>query len=143
MQRGRSMPCILIEDKNGVLIFSDTPLSKENTQITDVFITFDDGSDNYASYRAEEDTIESVEFDITATGKKNGDGEDEYLISNIAMRLVAPDEDSDSDPDDYESLCGSLWTEPISFYFAVDIDESGDAKNYQGFPQLSLLSEDD
>ena len=134
---------ILIEDKNGVLIYSDSPLSKENTQITDIFATFDDNSDNYANYRAEEDAIESIEFDISATGKKNEAGEDEYSMTNIAMRLIAPNEDSDSDPDDYESLCNSLWTEPISFYYAVDINESGDAKNYQGFPQLSLLSEDD
>jgi len=137
------MPGILIEDKNGVLIYSSSPLSKENTQITDVFITFDDNSDNYANYIAEEDTIESVEFDISATGKKNEVDEDEYSITNITMRLIAPDGDSDSDSDVYESLCSSLWTEPISFYYAVDIDESGDAKNYQGFPQLSSLPDDD
>jgi hypothetical protein len=137
------MPGILIEDKNGVLIYSVSPLSKENTQITDVFITFDDNSDSYANYRAEEDTIESVEFDISATGKKNEVGEDEYSITNIAMRLIAPDDDSDSDQDDYESLCNSLWTEPISFCYAVDINESGDAKNYQAYPQLSSMSDDD
>ena len=135
------MPGILIGDKNGVLIYSRSPLSKENTQITNIFVTFDNNSDNYPHYRAEEDTIESVEFDISSTGKKNEAGEDEYSITNIAIRLIAPDEDSNSDSDDYESLCSSLWTQPISFYYAVDINESGEAKNYQGFPDLSPLPE--
>lgn len=135
------MQDILISDNKGVLVYSGIPLSKENTQITDIFITFDDNSDNYANYRAEEDTIKSADFSIAATGNKNDGGEDEYAITDIKVRLVAPGEDSDSDPDDYESLCNSLWTEPISFYYAVDINESGDASNYQAFPELSLLSE--
>jgi hypothetical protein len=137
------MSGILIEDKNGILVYSDTRLSRENTQITDIYITFDDNSDNYANYVAEEDTMQSIEFSISATGKKNDAGEDEYSITNIAIRLVEPEEGSDSYPEDYESLCNSLWTEPISFNYAVDINESGYPKNYQAFPTLSLLSGDD
>ncbi len=135
------MQDILIEDIKGILVYSGIPLSRENTQITDVFVTFDDNSDNHANYRAEEDTIQSVEFIIVATGNKNDDGADEFAITDIKVRLIAPDEDSDSDPDDYESLCNSLWTDPISFHYAVDINESGDASNYQAFPQLSLISD--
>ena len=135
------MQDVLIEDKKGILVYSGIPLSSANTQITDVFVTFDDNSENYVSYRAEEDTIKSAEFGIVATGNKNDGGEDEYAITDIKVRLVAPGDDSDSDLDDFESLCNSLWTEPISFYYAVDINESGDASNYQAFPVLSLLSE--
>ena len=135
------MQDILISDNKGVLVYPSILLSKENTQITDVFVTFDDNSDNYANYRAEEDTIKSAEFSIVATGNKDYGGEDEYAITDIKVRLVAPGEDSDSDPDDDESLCNSLWTEPISFYYSVDINESGDASNYQAFPELSLVSE--
>jgi hypothetical protein len=79
------MPEILIEDKKGILVYSSMPLSKQNTQITDVFVTFDDNSDNYANCRAEEDTIQGVELSIAATGNKNDGGEDEYAIADIKV----------------------------------------------------------
>ena len=135
------MPSILVEDKNQVLVFSGSRLSKENTQITDIFVTFDNNGDTYANYRAEEDTTKSADFEISATGNKNKAGEDEYSTTNIVIQLIPPNEESDSDPDDYQALCDSLWTEPISFFYAVDFNESGDANTYQSFPKLSLLPE--
>ena len=73
------MQDILISDNKGVLVYSGIPLSRENTQITDIYVTFDDNSDNYSNYRAEEDTIKSAEFSIVATGNKNDGGEDDQM----------------------------------------------------------------
>ncbi|MBD1194451.1 hypothetical protein [Vulcanococcus sp. Clear-D1] len=137
------MATILIEDKKGVIVYSKDPLTKGNVQITDIFVTFDDNSDNYANYVAEEDTIQDAGFNIKATGNKNDSGEDEYAIPDISLKLTQPEEGSDSDPDDYESLCSSLWTEPISFRYAIDFNDSGDASDYESFPELSLLDKDD
>ena len=79
------MATILVEDKKGVIVYSKDPLTKENVQITDIFVTFDDNTDNYANYVAEEDTIQDVKFNIAATGGKNDSGEDEYSITEISL----------------------------------------------------------
>ena len=77
-------------------------------QITDVFVTFEGRGGNYASCRAQEDATCRVEFSIAKTGNRNDAGDDEYAINQINLRLVAPDDDSDSEPDHYESFCNSL-----------------------------------